>query len=282
MKKLFQPFHLVTLSPWPILRSLRALIIIIGLLNWFYNYSLLLSIIGILILLINLSQWWRDIIRERTYQGFHTNKVVIGLKLGIILFIISEVFFFIRIFWCYFHIFLSPRIEIGSQWPPLNIKIFNPYHIPLLNTIILLSSGVSITWSHYSLLNRLKKERVYRIIITITLGIVFTFFQYLEYNESIFDITDSVYGSIFFLSTGFHGFHVLVGTLFLIVNFIRIINDNYSSNHHFGFEAAAWYWHFVDVVWLFLYLLVYYWSFNYLYSIISTINFQLISLISLI
>lgn len=261
MKKLIQPFHLVTISPWPLLISFRVIIILVGIINWFNNYNFYLLIYGVLICLICSFQWWRDVIRERTYQGFHTKKVVDGLKIGIILFIISEVFFFIRIFWCYFHIFLSPRIEIGRIWPPKNIIIFNPYHIPLLNTIILLSSGVSVTWCHYSLLNRKKKDRFFRLLITIILGIFFSFVQYIEYKNARFTIADSVYGSIFFISTGFHGFHVLIGTIFLLVNLIRIIINNFSSFHHFGFEAAAWYWHFVDVVWLFLYLLVYFWSY---------------------
>lgn len=261
MKKLYQPYHLVTLRPWPILCSFRIYIIMIGIVNWFHNYRIYLFIYGLLVIVICLYQWWRDVVRERYLQGYHTKKVVRGLKLGIILFIISEIFFFISIFWCYFHIFLSPRIEIGSLWPPNGIEIFNPYEIPLLNTVILLSSGVSVTWCHYSLLNRNKCERFWRLLITIFLGGIFSYFQYIEYNEASFTISDSVYGSIFFISTGFHGLHVLIGTLFLIVNLVRIIYINFSRKHHFGFEAAAWYWHFVDVVWLFLYLLVYYWSY---------------------
>lgn len=261
MKKLNQPFHLVTLRPWPLIRSFSLYVIIVGILNWFNNYNYNLFLYGNFLLCLCVYQWWRDVIRERTYQGFHTKIVVYGLKLRILLFIISEVFFFIRIFWCYFHIFLSPRIEIGRLWPPKNIQMFNPYNVPLLNTVILLASGVSVTWCHYSLINRFKYERFIRLLITVLLGIIFTLFQYIEYSEASFSITDSVYGSIFFISTGFHGLHVLIGTLFLLINLIRIYNRNYSSIHHFGFEAAAWYWHFVDVVWLFLYLLVYYWSF---------------------
>lgn len=259
MKKLLQPFHLVTFRPWPILSSIRVYVIMIGILNWFYNFNIFLFIYGILLLLLCLYQWWRDVIRESTYQGFHTKKVVKGLNLGIILFIISEIFFFIRIFWCYFHIFLSPRIDIGRCWPPKNIILFNPFNIPLLNTILLLSSGVTVTWCHYSLLVRNKSSRFIRILITIILGIIFSILQYLEYIEASFTIADSVFGSIFFIATGFHGFHVFVGTLFLLVNLFRILLDNYSKFHHFGFEAAAWYWHFVDVVWLFLYILIYYW-----------------------
>lgn len=260
MKKLFQPFHLVTLSPWPLLTSFRVIILLVRVINWFNNFNFNIIYIGLILLLICIFQWWRDVIRERTFQGFHTNKVYSGLKLGILLFIISEIFFFIRIFWCYFHIFLSPGVEIGRNWPPKNIVSFNPYFIPLINTIILLSSGIRITWCHYSLINKNKNNSVIRILITIILGLIFSLFQYIEYLEASFTISDSVYGSIFFIATGFHGFHVLVGTIFLIINYFRILNNNYSSIHHFGFEAAAWYWHFVDVVWLFLYLLVYFWS----------------------
>nr|UYR45762.1 cytochrome c oxidase subunit 3 [Merostenus sp.] len=260
MNKLFQPYHLVTYSPWPLLLSFSVMIMLVGVLNWFYNFSINLMILGLIISLLVVCQWWRDVVRESTYQGFHTNKVVQGLKMGMLLFIISEVLFFVSIFWCYFHMFLSPSIEIGSNWPPLNIKTFNPYSIPLLNTIILLSSGVSITYCHYSLLMNNYKNSFVSLMITVLLGLVFTMFQYYEYMEASFSIADSVYGSIFFMSTGFHGLHVLIGSLFLMVNLLRIYKLNYSSIHHMGFEAAAWYWHFVDVVWLFLYLLVYFWS----------------------
>lgn len=259
--KLYQPFHLVTLRPWPIITSFRIINFLIGVVYWFNNFNFYFIVLGLIILIFSVYQWWRDVVRERFYQGFHTYKVLEGLKIGIILFIISEVFFFIRIFWCYFHIFLSPRVEIGRFWPPKNIIPFNPYEIPLLNTVILLSSGVSVTWCHYRIINGKKKESFISLLITIILGLVFTFFQYIEYKSSSFSFSDSVYGSVFFISTGFHGLHVLVGTIFLIVNCVRIYLDNFSKVHHFGFEAAAWYWHFVDVVWLFLYLLVYFWSY---------------------
>lgn len=261
MKKLNQPFHLVTFSPWPILVSFSLYILIVNFINFLYNYNYFITLYGFFLLILSLFQWWRDVVRESLYQGFHTKVVVNGLKLGMLLFIISEIFFFIRIFWCYFHMFLSPSIEIGRIWPPNNIYIFNPFGVPLLNTVILLSSGVFVTWCHYSLLNNLKFDRVLRIGFTILLGLIFTFFQFIEYLECSFTISDSVFGSIFFISTGFHGLHVIVGTIFLVINFFRIVLDNFSSIHHFGFEAAVWYWHFVDVVWLFLYLLVYYWCF---------------------
>ncbi|UAT98640.1 cytochrome oxidase subunit 3 (mitochondrion) [Muscidifurax raptorellus] len=260
MKKLFQPYHLVTISPWPLLMSISLMMLLISVLNWFNNYTFYMLMLSILVSILIMYQWWRDVIRESTYQGYHTKFVVLGLKLGMLLFIISEIMFFFSIFWCYFHMFLSPSIEIGSNWPPKNIIPFNPYFIPLLNTIILLSSGVSITWCHYSILLNNKINSIISLMITIILGLIFTMFQYKEYYVASFTFTDSVYGSIFFMSTGFHGLHVIIGTMFLLVNLLRIMLNNFSSIHHFSFEAAAWYWHFVDVVWLFLYLLIYFWS----------------------
>nr|YP_009732920.1 cytochrome c oxidase subunit III [Diaphorencyrtus aligarhensis]QHU77267.1 cytochrome c oxidase subunit III [Diaphorencyrtus aligarhensis] len=262
MWKLLQPFHLVSVSPWPILMSLSAMNLMVSFVWWFFKGESLSIFFMILILLNCMFFWWRDVVRESFFQGFHTDMVVNGLKLGMILFIISEIFFFISIFWCYFHMFLSPSIEIGVLWPPKNIQSFNPYSIPLLNTVILLSSGVTITWCHYSMLNSNKKSSIFALFLTISLGLVFSLFQLFEYSSASFTFSDSVYGSIFFMSTGFHGLHVLIGTMFLMVNFIRMLLMNFSSTHHFGFEAAAWYWHFVDVVWLFLYLLVYFWPAN--------------------
>lgn len=199
-------------------------------------------------------------IRERTLQGLHSNNVFLNIKIGIILFIISEIFFFISFFWRFFHIRLTQSIELGIKWPPTGIFSFNPFIIPLLNTIILLTSGISITWAHYRLINNNFLNFKYRLLITIILGIYFSFLQGYEYIEARFNISDSSYGSLFFLTTGFHGIHVLVGTIFLIVSFIRNLNIHYSNNHHFGFEAAAWYWHFVDIVWLFLFISIYWWG----------------------
>nr|AYE84589.1 cytochrome c oxidase subunit 3 [Encarsia obtusiclava] len=258
--KLFQPFHLVTLSPWPILCSFSIKIMLIGMINWFHNFNFFLVLLGKFLLILILIQWWRDVVRESMFQGFHSLNVISGIKMSMILFIISEVFFFLSIFWCYLHMYLSPSIEIGSFWPPNNIQTFNPYDIPLLNTIILLSSGITVTWCHYSIINENNNNMILSMFLTIFLGFIFSIFQYLEYQESSFSISDSVYGSVFFMSTGFHGLHVLIGTLFLIVNLFRMIKKNFSSIHHLGFEMAAWYWHFVDVVWLFLYLLVYFLS----------------------
>jgi cytochrome c oxidase subunit 3 len=177
-----------------------------------------------------------------------------------ILFIVSELFFFLRIFWCYIHIYLSPAIQIGQLWPPKNILIFDPYHIPLLNTVILLSSGVSITWCHHAIINyKNKKNKFYGLLITVILGIIFTYFQYEEYHSSSFAIWDRVYGSIFYIGTGFHGLHVLIGTIFLSVHLLlTYFNNIYNITIRIGLEIAIWYWHFVDVIWLLLYLLIYF------------------------
>lgn len=268
MNKFFHPFHLVTFSPWPILISLRILNNLILSINWF-NYSIFnlfklnlfiypLSLIST-ILCINI--WWRDVIRESTFQGCHTFFVYKNLRFGIFLFITSEILFFFSFFWAYFHSSLSPTIEIGQLWPPYGIIPFNPFDIPLLNTIILISSGLTITWSHHSIIYSKLLERKFSLFITIFLGLFFTLTQIFEYYESPFSISDSIYGSTFFIATGFHGLHVIIGSIFLIICFMRIINLQFSSIHHFGFEAAAWYWHFVDVVWLFLYISIYWWRY---------------------
>nr|QTJ63469.1 cytochrome c oxidase subunit III [Sycophaga agraensis] len=262
MKKLYQPFHLVTISPWPLMTSLSLMITLYGWIMYFIKFNLYLMFFGMMMLMLCMFQWWRDVIRESTFQGFHSLKVFKGLKMGMILFIISELMFFFSIFWCYFHLSLSPDIELGGQnWPPNNLLKFNPYFIPLLNTIILLSSGITITYSHMSMINNLKILSFYNLLLTIFLGMIFSFFQYEEYKNCMFSISDSSYGSIFFFSTGFHGLHVIIGSIFLMVNLFRIYKNHYNNMHHFGYEAAIWYWHFVDVIWLFLYLFIYYWFF---------------------
>lgn len=260
MNKFFHPYHLVTYRPWPILISFRIINNLIITINWFnkINYFYLLTIPCTLLCI---TQWWRDVTRESTYQGFHRKFVFKGLRIGIILFISSEILFFFSFFWAYFHSSLSPSIEIGQIWPPNGIIPFNPYDIPLLNTIILVSSGLTITWSHHSIISKNFSERKKSLFLTIFLGIFFSLLQAFEYFESPFSISDSVYGSTFFIATGFHGLHVIIGTLFLSVCLYRINKLHFSSHHHFGFEAAAWYWHFVDVVWLFLYISIYWWRY---------------------
>uniref|UniRef100_UPI0030E17C59 cytochrome c oxidase subunit III n=1 Tax=Vescelia pieli TaxID=2526987 RepID=UPI0030E17C59 len=254
------PYHLVNMSPWPITGAIGAMTIATGLINWFHYFNMSILMLGFLITLLTMIQWWRDITREGTYQGMHTYNVSLGLRWGMILFIISEVFFFISFFWAFFHSSLAPAIDIGTYWPPLGITPFNPMQIPLLNTAILLASGVSVTWAHHSLLNSNYTQSAQGLSLTIMLGVYFTLLQAYEYIEAPFSIADSVYGATFFMATGFHGLHVIIGTTFLIICFVRHISHHFSDNHHFGFEAAAWYWHFVDIVWLFLYISIYWWG----------------------
>nr|UDY72222.1 cytochrome c oxidase subunit III [Attacus atlas formosanus] len=261
MKNLYShPYHLVDYSPWPLTGAIGVMTLVTGLVKWFHNFNMNLLIIGYIITLLTMYQWWRDISREGTFQGKHTILVTKGLRWGMILFIVSEIFFFLSFFWAFFHSSLSPNIEIGSLWPPMNITPFNPFHIPLLNTIILISSGVTVTWAHHALMENNFSQTTQSLFITIILGIYFTILQAYEYLEAPFTIADSIYGSTFFMATGFHGLHVIIGTMFLLICFMRHNLNHFSSNHHFGFEAAAWYWHFVDVVWLFLYISIYWWG----------------------
>nr|YP_010472528.1 cytochrome c oxidase subunit III [Harpalus griseus]UVG42152.1 cytochrome c oxidase subunit 3 [Harpalus griseus] len=254
------PYHLVDYSPWPLTGALGAMILVSGLVKWFHQFNSNLLMIGLLVTMLTMIQWWRDITRESTFQGLHTYVVTMGLRWGMILFITSEVFFFISFFWSFFHSSLSPAIELGNMWPPLGIQPFNPLQIPLLNTLILLTSGVTVTWAHHSLMENNYYQALQGLLFTVLLGIYFTILQAFEYIEAPFTIADSVYGSSFFMATGFHGLHVIIGTTFLLVCLIRHYYNHFSSIHHFGFEAAAWYWHFVDVVWLFLYISIYWWG----------------------
>lgn len=207
-----------------------------------------------------ITQWWRDVAREATLQGRHTGVVELGLRWGIALFIVSEIFFFLSFFWAFFHRSLRATVELGGTWPPIGVTPFNPWQVPLLNTLVLLSSGVRVTWSHHALIEGEVSEALVRLIVTILLGIYFTCLQALEYMEASFSIADRVYGRSFYIATGFHGLHVLVGTTFLIVCANRLYKGHIRPLHHFGFEAAAWYWHFVDVVWLFLFISIYWWG----------------------
>nr|YP_010990570.1 cytochrome c oxidase subunit III [Kodaianella bicinctifrons]WOW98884.1 cytochrome c oxidase subunit III [Kodaianella bicinctifrons] len=254
------PFHMVTKSPWPIIMSMNILTMLLGTVMWMTKKEMITMNVGMLMTTLCSIVWWRDVTRESTYQGNHTNKVISGIKMGMILFIMSEIMFFSSFFWSFFHSSLSPSIEIGMNWPPKSIKSFNPTEVPLLNTIILISSGVTVTWSHQTILMNKYKNSIKALMLTIILGVYFTFLQKWEYSQSMFSMADSIYGSTFFISTGFHGIHVIVGTTFLIVCLLRMKLMHFTMNHHLGFEAAAWYWHFVDVVWLFLYLSVYWWG----------------------
>lgn len=264
-------FHIVTVSPWPLLASVGAFMLTTGAVMLFQGYESASTLIymGLSIILSIMYVWWRDVIRESTLLGYHTSIVLRGLRMGVILFIVSEIMFFFAFFWAFFHASVAPNVDLGGIWPPIGINILNPLHIPLLNTFILLISGVFVTLSHHSLcvpahakVNSFTayEVSVLSLIATLMLAVEFTLWQLFEYAEATFYINDGVYGSTFYLTTGFHGFHVFVGTLFLIVSLIRLLNSQLLTNHHFGYEAAIWYWHFVDVVWLFLYVFVYCWS----------------------
>jgi len=256
------PFHLVDNSPWPILSSVFALGLTAGGVQAFYTssyYLLLLSTVGIMLLV---SQWWRDVRREATILGLHSRVVELGIRWGIVLFICSEIFFFVSFFWSFFYARLSPNVEVGRSWPPLGIQAFNPLGVPLLNRIVLLVSGVRVTWSHHSVLAIQHQEAKLSLMLTVVLGYYFTFLQGLEYWEAPFSFRDGSYGRLFFIATGFHGLHVIVGSKFLLVRLMRITKGAFRHGHHTGFEVAAWYWHFVDVVWLFLYLWIYIWGAN--------------------
>ncbi len=255
-------FHLVDQSPWPFITSIGALALTNSFVLYMHNfqYGFLCFFFSLIFVIGSMAIWWRDVIREALLEGHHTNIVQQGLKYGMILFIVSEIMFFFAFFWGFFHSSLVPTVEIGSVWPPKGIMPFDPKGVPLLNTLILLLSGATITWAHNALIVGLSKEAARSLRFTIYLAIFFTFLQGYEYIEASFNISDGVYGSTFFMATGFHGFHVLIGTTFLIVCYFRILKGHFSREHHFGFEAAAWYWHFVDVVWLFLYISIYWWG----------------------
>nr|YP_010183538.1 cytochrome c oxidase subunit III [Drawida gisti]QVG61467.1 cytochrome c oxidase subunit III [Drawida gisti] len=255
-----QPFHLVEYSPWPITSAAGALTLTVGLASWFHYHGIFCLGIAFILVISSMYLWWRDVVREGTYLGHHTKDVTTGLRWGMILFITSEVMFFSAFFWAFFHSSLSPTMELGCDWPPTGVTPLNPFSVPLLNTAVLLASGVTVTWAHHSLMEGTRTNTIQALMLTVTLGLYFTFLQAGEYVAAPFTISDSVYGTTFFVATGFHGLHVLIGSTFLTMCLIRVALFHFSSNHHFGFEAAAWYWHFVDVVWICLYLCIYWWG----------------------
>ena len=256
------PFHLVSPSPWPILTCISLFTLTTSGVLTMHNFSYAgyLLIFPFTLVIASMFLWFRDVISEGTYIGNHTLAVQKGLNMGVALFIVSEILFFLAIFWAYFHSALSPTVELGAQWPPLGIQAVNPFELPLLNTILLLSSGVTITYAHHSLIQGNRKGALYGTVFSILLAVVFTLLQGVEYSVSSFTISDSVYGSCFYFGTGFHGLHVMIGTAFIAVGLWRVLSYHVTDNHHLGFEASILYWHFVDVVWLFLYISVYYWG----------------------
>lgn len=257
-------FHLVTPSPWPILVAFAAFLLTTGGVLYFHNYaygSFLLTM-GLLFVICFKLLWFENVIIEGTFLGNHTFVVQRGLRLGFILFVVSEVMFFFAFFWAFFHAALVPTFQIDGIWPPYGLVnlVFNFFEVPLLNTFILLLSGATITWAHYSLIRGFFLETWYALIYTLILAFFFVAFQGYEYYEALFTISDGIYGSTFFMATGFHGFHVIIGSIFILICFIRFTLAQFSKKHHIGFETACWYWHFVDVVWLFLVICIYIWG----------------------
>jgi len=291
-------YHLVNPSPWPLVGSLAAVCMMIGAVAWMEGNNGLFGIkgpwmflVGFTGILITMLGWWRDITKE-SLTGENTSTVIrLGLRYGMILFIASEVMFFAAWFWAFFGAALFPggmdpillpggeallndeglpallgndgrAVATGAVWPPQGVTPLNPWHLPLINTLILLLSGTTVTWAHHAVVHNDQKSLKWGLLATIGLGLIFTYFQFLEYSEALgeglFKFSGGgIYGASFFMATGFHGLHVVIGTLFLIVCYFRAVKGHFTPERHFGFEAAAWYWHFVDVVWLFLFACIY-------------------------
>jgi cytochrome c oxidase subunit 3 len=273
-------YHIIDPSPWPFLGSIGALIMAIGGVAWMqylkagdfpiFGVNIAnpwLFFIGLAIVLYTMFGWWSDTIKE-AHEGHHTRVVSLHLRYGMIMFIASEVMFFVAWFWAFFDASLFPgeaaqvaRTEYtGGVWPPHGIEVLDPFHLPLYNTVILLLSGTTVTWAHHALLHDDRKGLVNGLVLTVALGVLFSMVQAYEYMHAPFSFSDSIYGATFFMATGFHGFHVLIGTIFLAVCLLRAMRGDFTPQQHFGFEAAAWYWHFVDVVWLFLFASIYVWG----------------------
>ena len=264
MRSNFQahPFHLVSPSPWPLFTcvSLLSITSTAVLSMHGFEYAEEFLNLALFTLIFSMSFWFRDVISEGTYLGNHTLAVQRGLNMGVGLFIVSEALFFLAIFWSFFHSALSPTIVMGAHWPPYGIDAINSFELPLLNTVILLSSGVTITYAHHSIIQGNRKGALYGLVSSVILALIFTLFQGIEYSVSSFTISDSTFGSCFYFGTGFHGLHVIIGTAFISVGLWRVLAYHSTDNHHLGLESSILYWHFVDVVWLFLYTSVYYWG----------------------
>ncbi len=264
-------YHLVNPSPWPFVGSMAAFATAIGAITWMHGGTSLILAVGFALVLYTMFMWWRDVIKE-AHAGDHTPVVSLHLRYGMLMFIASEVMFFVAWFWAFFDasLFAGEPIQAartaatGGIWPPQGTMVFDAFHLPLLNTLILLTSGTTVTWAHHALLNNDRKGLIWGLVLTVVLGALFTCVQAYEYAHAAFafsrDHGGNIYGSTFFMATGFHGFHVLVGTIFLLVCLFRAVKGDFTPKQHFGFEAAAWYWHFVDVVWLFLFACIYIWG----------------------
>jgi cytochrome c oxidase subunit 3 len=265
------PYHLVDPSPMPLFTSMAVLMLASGLAMYMHEMTAgyVLLPLGFVAVLACMGFWWRDVIREGLYQKAHTTAVQHGLRVGMALFITSEVMFFFAFFWAFFDASLFPKVHIQDTWdmltgtavwPPEGIKPFDAWDLPFMNTLILLLSGTTVTWAHYALLQNNQKDMVTALAITVGLGFTFTLLQAVEYSHAAFKFTDGIYAATFYMATGFHGAHVIIGTIFLAVCLVRAKRGTLTPRGHLGFEFAAWYWHFVDVVWLFLFVGVYWWG----------------------
>jgi cytochrome c oxidase subunit 3 len=257
-------YHLVDPSPWPAVGSLSGLFLTGGGVLWMHGYGSgpWITLLGFLGVLTTMFFWWRDVLRE-SYTGHHKAVVGRGLRMGMALFITSEVFFFFAFFWAFFWGALYPPATEAISWPPAGVQPVPAWEIPFLNTMILLLSGMTVTWAHHAVRDNDQPTAFRALLLTVVLGAIFTSFQAYVYYHAIhegFTLSDGIYGSTFYMATGFHGFHVMIGTTFLLVCTIRAYNMTFRPEKHIGFEAAAWYWHFVDVVWLFLFVWVYWWG----------------------
>ena len=259
------PFHLVDPSPWPVAASFGMLLMPVGgvLLMHKHHIGLPLLLAGLATVLYIMFVWWRGVVREGA-QHHHTREVQHGLRTGMALFITSEVMFFFAFFLAYFSMSIWPVPVVtdlwnvtAGIWPPKGTITFDPFHLPFLNTLILLLSGTTVTWAHYALLQKDQENLKNGLLLTVILGLCFTSLQAIEYSHAPFSFTGGKFPSLFFMLTGFHGFHVIIGTIFLFICYLRARKGQFSEKHHLGFEFAAWYWHFVDVVWLFLFVFVY-------------------------
>jgi cytochrome c oxidase subunit 3 len=261
------PYHLVRPSIWPMAGSFAAGLLAAMMVLFMHKTEVfgispgLIGVgLGLLSVLAVMFFWWKDIIFEAVKEKAHTPIAEIGLRYGMSLFIASEVMFFVAFFWAFFAAALFPTEAIGFVWPPATIEVIMPFGLPLLMTMILLLSGCTVTWAHHAILDGHNDQAIKALGLTVLLGVTFLCFQIYEYHHAAYGFKDTVYASAFYMATGFHGFHVFVGTVFLFVCWLRAKKGHFDQKHHFGFEAAAWYWHFVDVVWLFLFVAIYWWG----------------------
>ncbi len=255
------PFQIIDPSPWPLVISMGALLLTLGAVLAMHNKDFITLFIGALMVLGGCGGWWRDMIIESKDTSIYTKEVKNGLKIGMLIFIGTEIMFFVSFFWVYFNASLFPPEVIGSVWPPKGLKTIDPFDLPYLNTLLLLLSGTTVTWAHHSIIEGNKKDFTLALGLTILLGLSFTCFQAFEYYHAPFLFKGGIYPSTFYMATGFHGAHVFLGTIFLIVCYFRSkTQGHYTQESHTSFELAAWYWHFVDAVWLFLFISIYYGS----------------------